>query len=148
MKNNLIIYTDGGARGNPGPAAIGYVAFAVKKGGALQELTRKGETIGSATNNQAEYRALIAALAYALTHKPDAVEVRLDSELVGKQLRGEDRVKDIDLKPLYAQAKQLELRCKRITYTLIPRELNKDADREVNRAFDAAVFSSQIMIPQ
>ena len=64
MKNNLIIYTDGGARGNPGPAAIGYVAFAVKKGGALQELTRKGETIGSATNNQAEYRALIAALAY------------------------------------------------------------------------------------
>ncbi|MFA4873481.1 MAG: ribonuclease HI family protein [Patescibacteria group bacterium] len=137
MKNNFIIYTDGGARGNPGPAAIGYVAFAVKKGGALQELRRKGETIGTATNNQAEYRALIAALEYALTHTPDALEVRLDSELVGKQLRGEYRVKDKDLKPLYAQAKLLETRCKSVSYTLIPRELNKDADREVNRALDA-----------
>ncbi len=138
MKNNLIIYTDGGARGNPGPAAIGYVVFAVKKGGALQELRRKGETIGIATNNQAEYRALIAALEYALTLNADALEMRLDSELVGKQLRGEYRVKDKDLKPLYAQAKFLETRCKSVSYTLIPRELNKDADREVNRALDMA----------
>ncbi len=138
MKNNLIIYTDGGARGNPGPAAIGYVVFAVKKGGALQELRRKGETIGIATNNQAEYRALIAALEYALTLNADALEMRLDSELVGKQLRGEYRVKDKDLKPLYAQAKFLETRCKSVSYTLISRELNKDADREVNRALDMA----------
>lgn len=137
MKNSLIIYTDGGARGNPGPAAIGYVVFIVKKGGAMHELARKGETIGSATNNQAEYRALIAALEYALTHAPDALEVRLDSELVGKQMRGEYRVKDKDLKPLCAQAKLLEARCKSVAYTLIPRELNKEADREVNRALDA-----------
>ncbi|MEW6610571.1 MAG: reverse transcriptase-like protein [Patescibacteria group bacterium] len=137
MKNNLIIYTDGGARGNPGPAAIGYVVFVIKKGETLHELMRKGEAIGIATNNQAEYRALIAALEYILTLHPDALEVRLDSELVGKQLRGEYRVKDKDLKPLYAQVTKLAQRVAHMTYTIIPRELNKDADREVNKALDA-----------
>src|SRR3989338_1433334 len=134
--NKLILYTDGGARGNPGPAAFGFVLFAIGKGGELKEIARHGETIGQATNNVAEYRALIAALEMAATFRPDAVEVRLDSELIGKQMRGVYRVKDKDLQKLFVQAKQREMKLKRVVYTLIPRALNKEADKEVNRALD------------
>lgn len=136
--DRLIIYCDGGARGNPGPAAIGYVAYRNADGTSLQEVFRYSGVIGSTTNNQAEYRALIAALRYAHTIRASILEVRLDSELVGKQMRGEYRVKDAFLKPLYAEAKTLERFFSSVTYSLIPRTLNKEADREVNRALDKA----------
>lgn len=103
----------------------------------MKELARKGEKIGETTNNVAEYRALIAALESAATFKPDAVEVRLDSELVGKQIRGEYRVKELGMQKLFVKVKQLEMKIKKVSYTLIPREMNKDADREVNRALDS-----------
>jgi len=132
----LILYCDGGARGNPGPAAIGFIIYVIGKEGELEELARRGETIGETTNNVAEYRALIAALETAAMFRPDVVEVRLDSELIGKQMRGVYRVKDKDLQKLFVQAKQREMKLKRVVYTLIPRALNKEADKEVNRALD------------
>jgi ribonuclease HI len=134
--NKLILYTDGGARGNPGPAAIGFVIYLPGKKGEMKELARRGETIGETTNNVAEYRALMAGFEAALTFAPDAVEVRLDSELIGKQMKGEYRVKDKDLQKLYVQVKQLEMKLPKVTYIMIPRELNKEADREVNKALD------------
>lgn len=132
----LVIYCDGGARGNPGPAAIGLVIYALVKKGEMKELARRGEVIGETTNNVAEYRALLAGFEAALTFAPDAVEVRLDSELIGKQMKGEYRVKDKDLQKLYVLVKQREMKLPKVTYTVIPRELNKEADREVNKALD------------
>jgi len=138
MQNRFVIYTDGGARGNPGPAAIGFVIFQISHEGALVEMKRFGETIGVTTNNQAEYRAVIRAFEEVLLHHPSNVEFRLDSELVAKQLRGEYRVKDTFLKPLFARVKYLEHTIPQVLYTVVRRELNQQADGEVNRALDQA----------
>jgi probable phosphoglycerate mutase len=127
------LYTDGGARGNPGPAAYGYVLEA--DDGTV--LAAEGDTIGVATNNVAEYRALIAGLAKAVELAVPEVEVRSDSELLVKQMRGEYRVKNPALRTLSLEAASLARRLARVAYIHVPREHNELADRLVNDALDA-----------
>jgi probable phosphoglycerate mutase len=126
--------TDGGARGNPGPAAYGYVLEA--DDGTV--LDARGETIGTATNNVAEYRGLLAGLDAALERGVEEVEVISDSELVVKQMRGEYKVKNETLRELVDEAHALESRFRRVTYTAVRREHNELADRLVNEALDSA----------
>jgi ribonuclease HI len=129
--------TDGGARGNPGPAAYGYVLEA--EDGTI--LDARGEAIGVATNNVAEYRALIAGLARAAEAGVDELEVISDSELIVKQMRGEYRVKNEALRALSLEAAALARKIGRVTYTAVRREHNKLADRLVNEALDRAESS-------
>ena len=126
--------TDGGARGNPGPAAYGYVLEA--EDGTV--LAAHGETIGVATNNVAEYRALMAGLDRAAEAGVTELEVVSDSELLVKQMRGEYRVKNEALRELWEEANELERRFERVRYTAVRREHNDLADRLVNEALDAA----------
>jgi ribonuclease H / adenosylcobalamin/alpha-ribazole phosphatase len=124
--------TDGGARGNPGPAAYGYVLEA--EDGTV--LDARGEAIGVATNNVAEYRALVAGLAKAVELGLDELEVVSDSELVVKQMRGEYKVKNATLAELKAEAEGLARRLPKVVYTAVRREHNELADRLVNEALD------------
>jgi ribonuclease HI len=126
--------TDGGARGNPGPAAYGYVLEA--DDGTV--LAAHGETIGIATNNVAEYSALIAGLEKALELGVGEVEVVSDSELMVKQMRGEYRVKNEALRELSLRAGRLARQLGSVTYTAVRREHNELADRLVNDALDSA----------
>jgi ribonuclease HI len=126
--------TDGGARGNPGPAAYGYVLEA--EDGTV--LDARGETIGVATNNVAEYRALIAGLEKAVELGIDEVEVVSDSELLVKQMQGEYRVKNEALRELNDEANSLERKLGRVRYKAVRREHNELADKLVNDALDAA----------
>ena len=126
--------TDGGARGNPGPAAYGYVLEA--EDGTV--LAAHGETIGVATNNVAEYRGLIAGLEKAVELAVPTLEVVSDSELMVKQMRGEYRVKNEALRELSAQASRLARRIGKVSYTAVRREHNELADRLVNEALDRA----------
>jgi ribonuclease H / adenosylcobalamin/alpha-ribazole phosphatase len=126
--------TDGGARGNPGPAAYGYV-LETDDGTVLDA---RGEAIGVATNNVAEYRGLLAGLEAALERGVEEVEVVSDSELVVKQMRGEYKVKNETLRGLVDEANALEARFRRVTYTAVRREHNELADRLVNEALDSA----------
>jgi ribonuclease HI len=126
--------TDGGARGNPGPAAYGYVLEA--DDGTV--LAAHGETIGTATNNVAEYRALVAGLEKAHELQVDEVEVVSDSELLVKQMRGEYKVKNEALRELSIQAGRLARAVGSVRYTAVRREHNELADRLVNEALDAA----------
>ena len=125
--------TDGGARGNPGPAAYGYVLEA--EDGTILEA--RGEPIGVATNNVAEYRGLIAGLTGAVEAGVDELEVVSDSELIVKQMRGEYRVKNDALRALSLEAAALARKIGRVTYTAVRREHNELADRLVNEALDA-----------
>ena len=125
--------TDGGARGNPGPAAYGYVLEA--EDGTV--LDARGEAIGVATNNVAEYRALLAGLAKAVELGLRDVEVVSDSELLVKQMRGEYKIKNEALRELAYEAERLEDRLGRVTYVAVRREHNELADRLVNEALDA-----------
>lgn len=136
MNSKLIIHTDGGSRGNPGPAAIGAV-LADTSGKTLAEIS---ECIGETTNNQAEYRAVIAALAAAKKLNATELEFYLDSELVVKQLKGEYKMKNKDLAPLFAQICQEKFNFKQVSFTHVRRELNKAADALVNQALDNAGF--------
>ena len=120
----VVIFTDGTAEPNPGPAAIG----ATIKDGQGKLITSISQPIGQATNNQAEYRAIIAALEHAIKLGADQVDMRSDSELVVRQINGRYRVKNTALKPLYQQVKQLQSRLKSFTITHIPREENVEAD--------------------
>ena len=126
--------TDGGARGNPGPAAYGYVLEA--EDGTV--LDARGETIGVATNNVAEYRALIAGLEKAVELGIDELEVVSDSELLVKQMQGEYRVKNEALRELNDEANSLEGKLGRVRYTAVRREHNELADKLVNEALDGA----------
>jgi len=126
--------TDGGARGNPGPAAYGYV-LETEDGTVL---AAKGETIGVATNNVAEYSALIAGLEKALELGVGEVEVVSDSELMVKQMRGEYRVKNEALRGLFLEASRLARQVGNVSYTAVRREHNKLADQLVNDALDAS----------
>jgi ribonuclease HI len=128
------LWTDGGARGNPGPAAYAYVLEDAD--GA--PLAAHGEAIGVATNNVAEYSALVAGLEKAAELGVDELEVISDSELMVKQMRGEYKVKNEALRQLALLAKELERRVGRVTYTAVRREHNELADRLVNEALDAA----------
>jgi len=133
MKKNshLKIYTDGGARGNPGPAGIGILICNTEN-----KCKKYSEYIGKTTNNQAEYKALIFALEKAKKLNPLKVTCYLDSELVVKQLNGSYRVKNEGLKPLFAKAENLASFFPKITFSHIPREKNKQADKLVNKAID------------
>ena len=125
--------TDGGSRGNPGPAAYGYV-LETDDGTVLDA---RGETIGVATNNVAEYRALLAGLEAALDRGVDELEVVSDSELLVKQMRGEYKVKNDALRELVEDAHALARRLARISYIAVRREHNELADRLVNEALDS-----------
>jgi ribonuclease H / adenosylcobalamin/alpha-ribazole phosphatase len=128
------LFTDGGARGNPGPAAYAYVLEA--DDGTV--LASEGEAIGVATNNVAEYRGLLAGLERAAEMGIEEVEVVSDSELLVKQMLGEYRVKNEALKLLNDQAHRIASRLRRVDYTAVRREHNELADRLVNEALDAA----------
>jgi ribonuclease HI len=128
------LFTDGGARGNPGPAAYAYV-LETDDGTVLDA---RGEAIGVATNNVAEYRALVAGLEKAAELGVDRLEVVSDSELVVKQMRGEYRVKNEALRTLSVEAGRQARRIGQVTYTAVRREHNVLADRLVNEALDAA----------
>ena len=128
------LWTDGGARGNPGPAAFAYVLEA--EDGTV--LDARGESIGTATNNVAEYSALVAGLARAVAAGVSELDVRSDSELMVKQMRGEYRVKNRDLQSLFLDASRAARQIGRVTYTHVRREHNELADRLVNEALDAA----------
>jgi len=129
------LFTDGGARGNPGPAAYGYV-LETDDGTVLDA---HGEAIGVATNNVAEYRALVAGLESAIAHNVHELEVVSDSELLVKQMRGEYKVKNAALRELSLEASRLARRLGVVTYTAVRREHNELADRLVNDALDAAL---------
>lgn len=135
---HMRIYTDGGARGNPGPAGIGAVLYALRNDGSEELLAEISEYIGETTNNQAEYRALLAALEKAQTWKPERIDVRMDSELIVKQIKGEYRVKNEDLASLYLKVVALISKVPHITFTHVARERNAAADRLVNLAIDRA----------
>lgn len=131
-ESKFIIYTDGGARGNPGPAAIGVVVNGKPY----------GEYLGVATNNVAEYKAVIFGLrkAKALLGKAKAkeaeVEVRLDSELVQRQLTGVYRIEMPDLKPLFVDVWNLKMDFRSVVFVHIPREKNREADARVNEVLN------------
>lgn len=135
----MIIYTDGGSRGNPGPAAIG-VAFA---GASGQVSKRYGKAIGRKTNNEAEYEAVLFALtkARALYGKERIgampVEVRMDSELVCRQLNGEYKVEEERLWPLFMRIWNVQRDFDNLTFRHVRREENREADRLVNEALDS-----------
>jgi ribonuclease HI len=126
--------TDGGARGNPGPAAYAYVLEA--DDGTV--LAAHGEAIGVATNNVAEYSALVAGLEKAVELSVGELEVISDSELMVKQMRGEYKVKNAALRDLSVRAARLARELDAVTYTAVRREQNELADRLVNEALDAA----------
>lgn len=127
----FIVHTDGGSRGNPGPAAIGAV---IAENGAVVKTI--SQTIGVATNNQAEYQALHAALAWCRDNGATAVDVQADSELVVKQLRGEYKMKNKELAPWFIRVQSFVNQIGRVTFTVIRREQNVAADALVNQALD------------
>ena len=136
---NIIIYTDGGSRGNPGPSAAGVV-ICNEKGETMKKYS---EYIGNATNNEAEYRAVIFALkkVKALLGKKNIetaeIEIRSDSELLVRQLNGEYKILDSKIQPLFLEIWNLRIDFGKIKFSLIPRERNKDADRLVNEELDS-----------
>lgn len=133
----MIINTDGGSRGNPGPGACG----AVLKDRNGNIVAQKGKFLGVCTNNEAEYQGLILGLETAVEMGADNAEVLMDSELVVKQLKGEYRVKNAKLFPLYQQVKALEQKIGEVFYRAIPREQNKLADAMVNKVLDEQVHA-------
>jgi ribonuclease HI len=128
-----VVNVDGGSRGNPGPA--GYGVHIERGDGSVIELK---ESLGVATNNVAEYNGLLAALRWAAEQGLTRLHVRADSELLVKQMKGEYRVKNPGLQPLYEEARRLIGKIGRVTFEHVRREFNKDADRLANEAMDAA----------
>jgi ribonuclease HI len=130
---------DGGSRGNPGPA--GYGVRIEQEDGQIVELK---EALPLATNNIAEYNGLLAALRWAQEHGVARLHVRSDSELLVKQMRGEYRVKNAGLLPLYEEAKALARQIGTVKFEHVRREFNKDADRLANEAMDEAAARAAI----
>ncbi len=136
MTRRLVVEADGGSRGNPGPAGYGALVADAQTGEVLAELH---DSLGTTTNNVAEYSGLLAALRAAGDLAPGAdVEVRMDSKLVVEQMSGRWKIKDPGLRELATSARQAADRLGRITYTWVPRSNNKRADRLANQAMDAA----------
>ncbi|MCD4760333.1 ribonuclease HI family protein [bacterium] len=129
--NQFKLFTDGGARGNPGPAAIGGVLYDND-----QEIDNFSECIGKATNNQAEYQAIIKGLEVALKNNTKVLDCFLDSELVVEQLNRKYKVKDKELAKLFVKAWNLALKFEKIIFIHVRREKNKTADALVNKALD------------
>lgn len=142
----IVIYTDGGSRGNPGPSAIGVV-IGDEKGRVLKEYS---EQIGVHTNNEAEYEAVIFALkkAKALYGKKilTETEIRSDSELLIKQLNGEYKIMEPKIQPLFLQIWNLKIDFKKVKFTVIPREKNKEADKLVNAALDSQTRTQALFL--
>jgi ribonuclease HI len=130
----IVTYIDGGARGNPGPAGYG-VSIQSPDGDVIAELHG---ALGIATNNVAEYNGLLAALQWAIDHDARRVHVRADSELLVKQMRGEYKVKNAGLQPLYVRARLLAAQLDDVRFEHVRRELNKEADRLSNVGMDEA----------
>ena len=138
MLKSIDIFVDGASRGNPGPSGIGVVFFDDKKN-IVKKLFK---FIGNATNNIAEYTALIYGLQEALIDRYEEVRVSSDSELMTKQLRGEYRVKNENLKPYYEQFLHLSRGFDKVEVVTIDRKENKEADKLANRALDVRIDSS------
>jgi ribonuclease HI len=132
LNDTVIINTDGASRGNPGPAAIG-VTIKDSDGRLLASVSRR---IGVTTNNQAEYRAIIAGLEKAIGLGARRVRVKSDSELVVKQIRGHYKIKNVALRPLYQQVVRLTGSLDSFDIACVPRERNTEADRLANQAFE------------
>lgn len=128
------LYTDGGARGNPGPAGIGVVLFDT----VGNEIAHAEKFLGVKTNNEAEYVGIITGLELAREHNVSDLSCYLDSELVVKQLKGEYRVKQEHLLILFKKVKDIEKQFASVSYAHIPREQNSYADKLVNKAIDEA----------
>lgn len=133
----VTIFTDGGARGNPGPAAIGVVMYDEHN----SEMSSLSESIGTATNNVAEYQAVVRALQHVATLVDDTkavkITLKLDSQLVERQLIGAYKVKDATLKTYCAHVQELMTQYSSVEFVHVKRELNKVADKLVNQALDA-----------
>jgi len=137
----LFVFTDGGSRGNPGPAAIGFVI----RNSAGKTLARRGEYLGETTNNVAEYQAVIKALAW-IGGRPDFSAAKitffLDSKLVVNQLNGLFKIKNARLRQLIIKVRQLERKVGgRIVYRFVPREKNREADSLVNQSLDEKIIA-------
>ena len=132
MTKKLTIYSDGGARGNPGPAGIGAVLYDEEKN-ILAEISR---FIGETTNNQAEYQAIVAGIEKAVELGADELICYLDSELVVKQLNREYKVKKPELQPWFVRVYNASLNFKKVSFKHVRRDLNKEADRLANEAMD------------
>jgi ribonuclease HI len=132
MSKTYTLHTDGGARGNPGPAGIGVVLQS-PEGEILEQI---GRGIGWTTNNVAEYEGLIAGLQAARQHGAAELEVYMDSTLVVEQMKGGYKVKSPGLRPLHARARKLAQQFDRITFQAVPRARNKEADRLSNKGMD------------
>ena len=139
----LRLFTDGASRGNPGEAAAGMVLRGDGDGGPVAR--EEGHYLGRMTNNQAEYRALIAGLEMAARESPEELEVCLDSELVVQQVNGRWRVKSDELRPLWMTARRLLAGFPKVRVRYIPREQNKRADWLANVALDARLPASAQM---
>ena len=135
-----VLHTDGGARGNPGPAGIG----AVLKNDSGEVVGEIAESIGDATNNIAEYSALIAGLELALTKDVTELDVYMDSQLLVSQLKGEWKIKNDRLRHLAVKARSLLGRFERYTLNHVPREENSDADKLANQGMDAAILDAEL----
>lgn len=137
-RDKVLIYTDGGSRGNPGPAAFGVVVC----DGTGKVLKEYGETIGVRTNNEAEYEAVIFALKKVkalygkAVLKNHEVEVRSDSELLVKQMNGEYKIMEPKIQELFLKVWNLKVEFSRLKFVAVPREKNEEADKLVNRALD------------
>ena len=130
---SAVAHIDGGSRGNPGPA--GYGVRIERDDGTVEEMK---QSLGVATNNVAEYRGLLAALTWAVRAGIGRLHVRSDSELLVKQMRGDYRVKNPGLQPLWEEARRLVRQIGDVRFEHVRRELNKDADRLANEAMDEA----------
>lgn len=134
LRPMIVAYIDGGSRGNPGPAGYG-VRIEDETGALIEELHG---FLGVCTNNAAEYQALMAALRFAHQHGHRGIRIKSDSELLVKQMRGEYRVRNPGLQPLYRQATAIARQLERVTFEHVRRDLNTHADRLANLAMDEA----------
>ena len=132
MSDTWVVYSDGGARGNPGPGGAGIVVRAPDG----QTVCRGGAFLGEVTNNVAEYEALLWGLRAAISSGAQRVALRADSELIVKQLNGEYRVKNAGLKPLFLEAQRLQRELESVSFTHVRRAENAEADALANEAMD------------
>ncbi len=138
MPGRFFLYTDGAARGNPGPAAVGAVLYREGADGP-ERVGEVSRAIGVATNNVAEYRAVIDGLELASSFLPEELILRADSQLLVRQLNGDYRVKAAGLRPLFQQVRARLGRIPRVRVEHVPREENAEADALANAALDAVL---------
>jgi ribonuclease H / adenosylcobalamin/alpha-ribazole phosphatase len=145
VPTDVVVEADGGSQGNPGPAGYGAVVFDAANGAVLAE---RAESLGTATNNVAEYRGLIAGLSAAAELGARRVVVRMDSKLVVEQMSGRWRVNHESMRPLNREAERLRSRFDEVSFEWIPRERNTHADRLANEAMDAAAGQPVRVLPK